>query len=70
MRPRATASSRIEKSGKGQRKTHREPGVREGASLRDKERKLAEELEESWRDEENEQQPEIGEEEIADIVSM
>jgi ATP-dependent Clp protease ATP-binding subunit ClpC len=43
------------------------------ASLRDKERKLSQkkrELEESWRDEETDQQPEIGEEEIADIVSM
>ena len=43
------------------------------ASLRDKERKLTQkkrELEESWRSSENEVQPEIGEEEIADIVSM
>ena len=45
------------------------------ASLRDKERKLTQkkrELEESWRNdnERSEQQPEIGEEEIADIVSM
>jgi ATP-dependent Clp protease ATP-binding subunit ClpC len=44
------------------------------ASLRDKERKLTQkkrELEESWRDSEAEQaQPEIGEEEIADVVSM
>jgi ATP-dependent Clp protease ATP-binding subunit ClpC len=44
------------------------------ASLRDKERKLTQkkrELEENWRSEEgNSEQPEIGEEEIADIVSM
>jgi ATP-dependent Clp protease ATP-binding subunit ClpC len=43
------------------------------ASLRDKERKLTQkkrELEESWRHDESAEQPEIGEEEIADIVSM
>src|ERR687883_333723 len=44
------------------------------AALRDKERKLTQkkrELEENWRAEEGaEEQPEIGEEEIADIVSM
>jgi ATP-dependent Clp protease ATP-binding subunit ClpC len=43
------------------------------ANLRDKERKLTQkkrELEESWRAEEGGLQPEIGEEEIADIVSM
>ena len=44
------------------------------ASLRDKERKLTQkkrELEDDWRNSEgNEEQPEIGEEEIADIVSM
>ena len=43
------------------------------AQLRDKERKLTQkkrELEESWRNEEGGTQPEIGEEEIADIVSM
>jgi ATP-dependent Clp protease ATP-binding subunit ClpC len=44
------------------------------ASLRDKERKLSQkkrELEENWRAEEGTaEQPEIGEEEIADIVSM
>jgi ATP-dependent Clp protease ATP-binding subunit ClpC len=43
------------------------------ASLRDKERKLTQkkrELEEQWRTQENVEQPEIGEEEIADIVSM
>jgi ATP-dependent Clp protease ATP-binding subunit ClpC len=44
------------------------------ASLRDKERKLTQkkrELEENWRNEEgNTEQPEIGEDEIADIVSM
>jgi ATP-dependent Clp protease ATP-binding subunit ClpC len=44
------------------------------ASLRDKERKLTQkkrELEENWRAEEGSgEQPEIGEEEIADIVSM
>src|SRR5438093_13241955 len=43
------------------------------ASLRDKERKLTtkkRELEENWRNEESEEQPEVGEDEIADIVSM
>src|ERR1700747_2617251 len=43
------------------------------ASLRDKERKLTQkkrELEEEWRREEQVEQPQIGEEEIADIVSM
>ena len=43
------------------------------ASLRDKERKLTQkkkELEENWRTEESEEQPEVGEDEIADIVSM
>src|SRR5437588_1120971 len=43
------------------------------ASLRDKERKLTQkkrELEESWRQNESEEQPEIAEEEIADVVSM
>ena len=43
------------------------------ANLRDKERKLTQkkrELEEDWQNEESSVQPEIGEEEIADIVSM
>src|SRR5438874_9249445 len=44
------------------------------ASLRDKERKLSQkkrELEENWHNSEDvEEQPEVGEEEIADIVSM
>src|SRR5579872_3783270 len=43
------------------------------ASLRDKERKLTQkkrELEEAWRNQEPSEQPEIGEDEIADIVSM
>ncbi len=43
------------------------------ANLRDKERKLTQkkrELEENWRTTEEVEQPEIGEEEIADIVSM
>src|SRR5205809_1567647 len=43
------------------------------ANLRDKERKLTQkkrELEEKWRSSEQVDQPEIGEEEIADIVSM
>jgi ATP-dependent Clp protease ATP-binding subunit ClpC len=43
------------------------------ASLRDKERKLTQkkrELEESWRNEETAEKPLIGEDEIADIVSM
>jgi ATP-dependent Clp protease ATP-binding subunit ClpC len=44
------------------------------ASLRDKERKLTQkkrELEDDWRNsEDSEEQPEVGEEEIADIVSM
>jgi ATP-dependent Clp protease ATP-binding subunit ClpC len=43
------------------------------ASLRDKERKLTQkkrELEESWRSSESDEQPEVGEDDIADIVSM
>jgi ATP-dependent Clp protease ATP-binding subunit ClpC len=43
------------------------------ASLRDKERKLTQkkrELEESWRSTEQTEQPEVGEDEIADVVSM
>src|SRR5277367_5265696 len=43
------------------------------ASLRDKERKLTQkkrELEEEWQNKEQVEQPEIGEDEIADIVSM
>jgi ATP-dependent Clp protease ATP-binding subunit ClpC len=43
------------------------------ASLRDKERKLTQkkrELEEEWRNQEPSEQPSIGEDEIADIVSM
>ena len=43
------------------------------ANLRDKERKLTQkrrDLEEKWRSSEEVEQPEIGEEEIADIVSM
>jgi len=43
------------------------------ASLRDKERKLTQkkkELEENWQNEADEEQPEVGEDEIADIVSM
>src|SRR6187551_1720919 len=43
------------------------------ANLRDKERKLSQkkrDLEEKWRNSEQVEQPEIGEEEIADIVSM
>jgi ATP-dependent Clp protease ATP-binding subunit ClpC len=43
------------------------------ANLRDKERKLSQkkrDLEEKWRSSEQSEQPEIGEEEIADIVSM
>ena len=43
------------------------------ASLRDKERKLTQkkrELEDQWRDSEQTEQPSIGEDEIADIVSM
>jgi ATP-dependent Clp protease ATP-binding subunit ClpC len=43
------------------------------ASLRDKERKLTQkkrELEDSWQAEEGVEQPQIGEDEIADIVSM
>ena len=43
------------------------------ASLRDKERKLTQkrkELEENWRNEADEEQPEVGEDDIADVVSM
>ena len=47
--------------------------LEKAANLRDKERKLTQkkrELEEKWRSSEQVEQPEIGEEEIADIVSM
>src|ERR1700686_781161 len=48
--------------------------LEKAASLRDKERKLTQkkrELEDDWRNsEDSEEQPEVGEEEIADIVSM
>src|ERR671935_1356274 len=50
-----------------------EDEIEKAASLRDKERKLSQkkrELEENWRASDSEEQPEIGEEEIADIVSM
>ena len=43
------------------------------AQLRDKERKLTQkkkELEDDWRNQADDEQPEIGEDEIADIVSM
>jgi ATP-dependent Clp protease ATP-binding subunit ClpC len=43
------------------------------AALRDKERKLSQkrkELEESWRNEADEEQPEVTEDDIADVVSM
>jgi ATP-dependent Clp protease ATP-binding subunit ClpC len=43
------------------------------ASLRDKERKLTQkkrELEDKWRESQGDEQPEVGEDEIADIVSM
>jgi ATP-dependent Clp protease ATP-binding subunit ClpC len=43
------------------------------ASLRDKERKLTQkkrEIEEQWQNQESDEQPHIGEEEIADVVSM
>ena len=43
------------------------------AALRDKERKLSQkkkDLEENWRNEADEEQPQVGEDEIADVVSM
>src|SRR6059036_1789319 len=64
----------IEKVRKDKEEAIESQEFEKAASLRDKERKLSQkkrELEEQWRNSEGtEEQPEIGEEEIADIVSM
>src|SRR6201986_4724943 len=63
----------IEKVRKDQEDSIENQEFEKAASLRDKERKLTQkkrELEEAWRAEEQTEQPEIGKEEIADIVSM
>src|SRR3954465_4585298 len=64
----------IEKARKDKEEAIEAQEFEKAASRRDKERKLTQkkrELEEDWRNSEGtEEQPEIGEEEIADIVSM
>jgi ATP-dependent Clp protease ATP-binding subunit ClpC len=64
----------IEKVRKDKEESIENQEFEKAASLRDKERKLTQkkrELEEEWRSSETgSQQPEVGEEEIADIVSM
>ncbi len=64
----------IEKVRKDKEESIENQEFEKAASLRDKERKLTQkkrELEENWRQNEAEtEQPEVGEEEIADIVSM
>jgi ATP-dependent Clp protease ATP-binding subunit ClpC len=63
----------IEKVRKDKEEAIESQEFEKAASLRDKERKLTQkkrELEESWQADENVEQPEIGEDEIADIVSM
>jgi ATP-dependent Clp protease ATP-binding subunit ClpC len=63
----------IEKVREEKEKAIEDQEFEKAANLRDKERKLTQkkrELEEKWRNSEQVEQPEIGEEEIADIVSM
>ena len=63
----------IEKVREEKEKAIEDQEFEKAANLRDKERKLTQkkrELEEKWRSSEEVEQPEIGEEEIADIVSM
>ncbi len=63
----------IEKVRKDKEDAIEQQEFEKAASLRDKERKLTQkkrELEDSWRENETAEQPEIGEDEIADIVSM
>ena len=63
----------IEKVREEKEKAIEDQEFEKAANLRDKERKLTQkkrELEEKWRTSEEVEQPEIGEEEIADIVSM
>ncbi len=63
----------IEKVRKDKEEAIESQEFEKAASLRDKERKLTQkkrELEESWRENEASEQPEVGEDEIADIVSM
>jgi ATP-dependent Clp protease ATP-binding subunit ClpC len=63
----------IEKVRQDKEKAIEDQEFEKAANLRDKERKLTQkrrELEEKWRSSEEVEQPEVGEEEIADIVSM
>jgi ATP-dependent Clp protease ATP-binding subunit ClpC len=63
----------IEKVREEKEKAIEDQEFEKAANLRDKERKLTQkkrELEEKWRSSEEIEQPQIGEEEIADIVSM
>ena len=63
----------IEKVRKDKEDAIEDQEFEKAASLRDKERKLTQkkrELEEEWRSQEQVEQPQIGEDEIADIVSM
>jgi ATP-dependent Clp protease ATP-binding subunit ClpC len=63
----------IEKVRQEKEKAIEDQEFEKAANLRDKERKLTQkrrELEEKWRSSEEVEQPEIGEDEIADIVSM
>jgi ATP-dependent Clp protease ATP-binding subunit ClpC len=63
----------IEKVRKDKEESIEAQEFEKAASLRDKERKLAQkkrELEENWRENEAEEQGEVGEDDIADIVSM
>src|SRR4029079_15164336 len=63
----------IKKVGKDKEASIENQEFEKAASLRDKERKLTQkkrELEEQWREQDQTEQPEIGEDEIADIVSM
>ena len=63
----------IEKVRKDKEEAIENQEFEKAASLRDRERKLTQkkrELEEEWRSQEQVEQPQIGEEEIADIVSM
>jgi ATP-dependent Clp protease ATP-binding subunit ClpC len=63
----------IEKVRQDKEKAIEDQEFEKAANLRDKERKLTQkrrELEEKWRSTESSEQPDIGEDEIADIVSM
>ena len=74
-RRRATASSRRRstRSAPTRKRAIEAQEFEKAAQLRDKERKLTQkkkELEDDWRNQADDEQPEIGEDEIADIVSM